>query len=649
MRKSGLIFGLYRKRSKVGGAAFWVRWGCCLAQLLALLCGASNAVARPVDHITERSWLEDPSGSKALHELRQSDFASFEGVLAKGYGPGVIWIRLHVDPSLSSAHMDEQLVLRVRPGYLDDVTLFDEASGLELRSRSGDRVPINPGELRALSFLLPLVRSEEARVVWVRVKTTSTRQIALEVLRESDAIHADIAGGLWSSMYLALLVLLVVWGLGLLVSHFDRLTLAFVAFQTCSFAYGLFSLGHVRVLLGDQLPAPLLDEVTSALVLLATWAGVVFNGLLLVEMSMPRWGRLFYLLLGLVALVQSAAFICGEVSQALVLNMYGLLAIPFVCVVLAWKCSAGAGALSLSDSPFARRLGQGYFMLSAALTTAAALPGLGLFVGSSVTLYIVMLHGVFSGLFMAVMLQYRLNLKLQQRDLLAMEVQYNRRWAMQEHSFRTDREKLLAMLGHELRTPLATLRMLLGVVQFPLAAQRDADSAIRDMNNVIERSQQTGQLEDGALQVRNELLELSEVIEHLCLASAAPSRIRVEMACDAAATRIRSDRQLVETIVRNLLENAIKYSPEQSLIQVLLSASERKVSFKVANLVGKAGRPDASMVFTKYYRNPAASRWTGSGLGLYLIDGIAKSLGASVRFISGEDHVAFVVTFQSAA
>jgi K+-sensing histidine kinase KdpD len=61
----------------------------------------------------------------------------------------------------------------------------------------------------------------------------------------------------------------------------------------------------------------------------------------------------------------------------------------------------------------------------------------------------------------------------------------------------------------------------------------------------------------------------------------------------------------------------------------------------VANVPGQAGRPDADKVFGKYYRHPAAQRISGTGLGLYLCDGLARQIGATMHYLPTEQDVIF--------
>lgn len=67
------------------------------------------------------------------------------------------------------------------------------------------------------------------------------------------------------------------------------------------------------------------------------------------------------------------------------------------------------------------------------------------------------------------------------------------------------------------------------------------------------------------------------------------------------------------------------------------------VEIRVTNEPGEAGWPDPDRVFRKYYRSPGARRGSGSGLGLYLVAGLARMLGGAAEYRPTSAQVQFVV------
>ena len=67
------------------------------------------------------------------------------------------------------------------------------------------------------------------------------------------------------------------------------------------------------------------------------------------------------------------------------------------------------------------------------------------------------------------------------------------------------------------------------------------------------------------------------------------------------------------------------------------------VAISVANLPGPAGWPVADRVFEKYSRSGQAYRWTGSGLGLYLVAGFARALKGHVHYEPTAEQIVFTL------
>ena len=85
--------------------------------------------------------------------------------------------------------------------------------------------------------------------------------------------------------------------------------------------------------------------------------------------------------------------------------------------------------------------------------------------------------------------------------------------------------------------------------------------------------------------------------------------------------------------VSNLIENALKYSPAGSRVDVALAeAPEGRLEITVENDAGQAGMPDPARVFERYYRSPRALSQIGSGLGLYLVQGLVRILGGGIAY-----------------
>ncbi len=214
-----------------------------------------------------------------------------------------------------------------------------------------------------------------------------------------------------------------------------------------------------------------------------------------------------------------------------------------------------------------------------------------------------------------------------------------------------EKSNFLAMLTHELKSPLTTIELATGNIQRGTNPEINAlslkhiQSAASDMSVIIVRCLQADKLEQ-----ENSIINLKtfpiDVLIHdrrsqgQWLEPDKKTRLQIDI---PAQFLITSDELSCRIIVSNLVENALKYSPEKSVVTISAKVDAEKagVLIAVCNEIGKAGKPDVDKVFDKYYRGANAQRLRGTGLGLWLVRGIATQLGGTVNYIEHNDKVEF--------
>jgi K+-sensing histidine kinase KdpD len=200
------------------------------------------------------------------------------------------------------------------------------------------------------------------------------------------------------------------------------------------------------------------------------------------------------------------------------------------------------------------------------------------------------------------------------------------------------RNALLSSVSHDLRTPLAVVT---GATSALLAehAPKDEESrrvlvetAHREaqrLNHLVFNLLDMARLEAGALKIRKEPQPLEEVIgsalHHL------EDRLRgreVETNVPDDLPLVAFDSVLIEQVLINLLENALKYTPAASPIDISASLRNGEVETEVADRGPGVARPDAERVFEKFYRARAGEG--GVGLGLTICRGIVSAHGGRI-------------------
>src|SRR5947199_378630 len=150
------------------------------------------------------------------------------------------------------------------------------------------------------------------------------------------------------------------------------------------------------------------------------------------------------------------------------------------------------------------------------------------------------------------------------------------------------------------------------------------------LNRLVQNLLEMTRLESGALGLSRDWHPLEEVVGAALarLARGLASR-RVAVNVPAELPLVAMDDVLIEQVLVNLLDNAVKYTPPDRPIRIIASATDRAVTVEVADR-GPGLRPgEEDKVFEKFYRgHPAGGR--GAGLGLTICQGIVRAHGGRI-------------------
>jgi signal transduction histidine kinase len=176
------------------------------------------------------------------------------------------------------------------------------------------------------------------------------------------------------------------------------------------------------------------------------------------------------------------------------------------------------------------------------------------------------------------------------------------------------------------------------------STRRYALTTLEDMDAVVERCRQLDLLQQGRFTPLREPCRLDDLMAEILASCPAPNRLR--LATDAVCD-VESDRHLLKIILGNLVDNALKYSAPGSDIDCRIERHEddgrAQIRFSIENQPGPAGLPDPDQLFVKYYRSPHAHKYTGSGLGLYLVRHLAELLDVRLSYDQVQQRARFTL------
>lgn len=642
---------------KAAPAAFFhaLTWAACLVLGLGLGL-ATVQPAQASDLIAERAWFEDTTGKLDLQEARLQTFTPYRSVLSRGVGKGNVWIRLRMDPQLGkdsavnartalsenpSQAAFEKIALKIRPIYLDRIELFDPLDQQGLPRITGDLSAPAQDDIQSLTFGFLIPRGTEPRDIYLKLSSSSTRILHAEALPLTELASADRNLQIASGVYIGISTLFLLWGVITWLLGRERLVLAYVASQLCMVLFGFTSFGYIRFFIGDAIGPVWVSHIMTFSGISSVAASVLFYHELYREFSPPRWGMRFMQLGFALFFVETLLLMLGQTSTAVQINWMYLSVAPVIMFAMAFFCKGWAnpqpGYALLPRAAIA-----GYFGVLLLFYVYLTTSTFWAIDGGTLSIYTGLGNGITSGTLAFVILQYRaaLNQRLQAR--LATELAVTQSAAEQEREHRVDQERLMAMLAHEIRTPLSVITLALNQTQEPKRNHLLAKDAIRDIGDIIDQCLEVDLLNLSRGQSLSQPVSLSDMLAEVC------QRIPV-LAQRLASTgdqqiQVQTDPRLLRLILVNLFTNAVRYgAPDQPIGLRIQPISTDRVELTVSNAAGSAGTPDPKRVFEKYYRAPAAKRYSGTGLGLYLAKAVAVKLGGDLRYAYYDHQIEFTL------
>ncbi len=214
----------------------------------------------------------------------------------------------------------------------------------------------------------------------------------------------------------------------------------------------------------------------------------------------------------------------------------------------------------------------------------------------------------------------------------------------QQRELEQMRADLIAWVGHDLQTPLASIRAILealedGVVDDPATVQRYLNTAQRDvrsLSSLIDDLFQMAQLNAGGIPLNREPASLADLISDTLESFAEPAarqRVKLEGSVAADVDPVTMDTQRIGRVLNNLIGNAIRHTPSQGEVKVRAQRSSAGVEVTVSD-TGEGIRPqDLPHIFESFYRGEKSrSRMTGgAGLGLAISRGIVQAHGGELK------------------
>ncbi len=622
--------------------------------------------------------LRDPGGQLKFEQIRALPsrsgggpaFAPLRGGFSPGFSTDVFWLKFELarDPGAGRAWW-----LVATPPFIDDVRLYapDGAGGFR-ESRAGDHVPVRERETAHRNTIFKLQLSEAPQTFFLRVESSTAVTLALSVA--SPERYGELASfeNMFFGLFFGMLVIAVM--ISLLSSVWLRQRFFLVA-TAYLLAYGglHFALnGFDQLFIYPDQPA-LADHVVGVLVCLATGFYLLFFLTYLdPQRRFPRLARA-------VSWGAWGSF-WGAIASAL--GFYPAIA-PLVA-----KAQLGEIVLVLGMSLGMRRLDPhrtALYLLMFGPGTAAVflqiLRNVGVLPATFLTTHLWEVTVIFQIPFTAVAVLMRArethqaHLAAKSRALAAarrleqeLEQEVAARtaelartnetlvqWGKELGEAKARAEELLAAeqarqraqrrfirtIAHELRTPLSVIEMAFTNIQtrtdpgHPELKPRylRISRALTRLNSLVDNALAEDRLAESGIALQKEWIRPSALVRQVEQQLLLTERHRLDLRLPADDRPIYADPRWLTLAVLNLMDNAVKYSPEGGPVTLALAREGHEFRLRVEDRgIGIASEllPE---LFEKFFRAPEAvalSRSGGLGLGLYLVRQIIDLHGGEI-------------------
>lgn len=613
-------------------AFFLVLW------LVPICGGASQVVSR--DAVVDRSWLSDPQGTLSPEQALSSQWTKYEGALGRGFTSSVTWVRLKLDPALAgsgSFPSDHRLVLRIIPSRLDEVTAWRVDRLADPPAKVGDKFSPEGAQQGLLNHAVVFDEATTPFEVLLRLETTGNHSMHVAALRWDDASGLLSSDSSMVMGYLVFTLMVILWALITYLQQPSGVLLLFLFHQGSALFTAITLLGVWRMFAPDGVHL-WGNRLTLFAVPLSALVTVLFHARLLTDLGARTHDVRILASTGLISALGIVLIASGFEQTGLMLTQV-MIAVSTILTLFV------AARLDVDRSrywPTRRLVIVAAYLAMLVLMAPQSLRVLGLFSAGAWTFRSYAIYGVVSVVLMAALLALRAREfeQMRRRDIVTLD-KAKRESELQRARAR-EQGDLVAMLTHELKTPLSVFALALGKSGQSSEVQKRAVRAVENMREVIDRCELTASVDEDATHrsifLHTESVDLGDLMSQAI--SLHRQAERIDLRLGDALPVCRTDKTVLLAIIGNLVDNALKYSPEESSILIDLQPSEMNgrsgFMLQVINKAVDGGAPDPAQVFEKYYRGARARQQSGSGLGLYLSKRLARMLAGELSMRGGE-------------
>ncbi len=222
---------------------------------------------------------------------------------------------------------------------------------------------------------------------------------------------------------------------------------------------------------------------------------------------------------------------------------------------------------------------------------------------------------------------------LLQQKAHSLEVEISRRKELERR-----KDEFISMASHELKTPVTSLKGFLDLLQRRLATQGDEqslhylarmDAQVQKLTRLIADLLDLSRMQAGQLVYREECFELDGLVREIVENIQGTTQTHRLLLDGETQARVFGDRDRIAQVLVNLLNNAIKYSPQADTVRVHMAKDHQQVIVSVQDFGIGIDKEHQHKIFERFYQatGPEEKTYPGLGIGLYISSQIVRRHG----------------------
>lgn len=231
--------------------------------------------------------------------------------------------------------------------------------------------------------------------------------------------------------------------------------------------------------------------------------------------------------------------------------------------------------------------------------------------------------------------------KINHRLLRLYEVMIKNRRSIDKE--RADLQELISDISHQVKTPIANLKILDSTLLEQIMTEDKQKEFLQAMGNQLDKLDflmqamiKTSRLETGVIALEKKIQPIYDTLAEALggiLLHAEQKRIIVDVECEEGLN-VSHDRKWTSEALFNVLDNAVKYTPDNGRIQVAVTSLEMYLKVEIRDNGKGIPEKDHGTIFKRFYRGEEVHDEPGIGIGLYIAREIISMQGGYIKVIS---------------